>query len=231
MQETLASPSAKLRKPAALAPPALGLYFQNPETLFFVKTCLDMRPVPWLCRQYLCIIARRHLSTPPNTRLSNKKASLRRADGKDRRGGGLHENSPSRKSNASIRGGQAKKASQGKEPRKEPLRLDNGINKGEYRRSGSQNGQNQIRKPSESRRAQDSSVSARQFKVARSVLNIPILVELPEIVAINKPPAILSQPGLPGEGTILELLRFQRPDLTLQTVNRYILQLTLLRQT
>jgi hypothetical protein len=53
------------------------------------------------------------------------------------------------------------------------------------------------------------------------LLHIPILLESPEIVCINKPPSLLSQPGLPGEGTILDLLNFQRPDLSLQTVNRY----------
>ena len=52
---------------------------------------------------------------------------------------------------------------------------------------------------------------------------VPIIVEETEIVCINKPPNLLSQPGLPGEGTILDLLRFQRQDLQpLQTVNRYI---------
>jgi 23S rRNA-/tRNA-specific pseudouridylate synthase len=52
---------------------------------------------------------------------------------------------------------------------------------------------------------------------------VPVIVEEKEIVCINKPPNLLSQPGLPGEGTILDLLRFQRRDLQpLQTVNRYI---------
>lgn len=226
MEKTVVSPSAELKEPRGFRRAARRLCFRNSEILFFVKTCPDMRPVHWLCRQYPCVIARRHVSMAPRKRVSNAKPPVRRADGNDGRGGGFHENTPSRKSNPSIRRDQAKKTSQGKEPRKEPLRFDTWINKREYQRSGLQNGQSQIRKPSESRRAEDNSVSARQFKVARSVLNIPILVELPEIVAINKPPAILSQPGLPGEGTILELLRFQRPDLNLQTVNRYILQLT-----
>jgi hypothetical protein len=57
-------------------------------------------------------------------------------------------------------------------------------------------------------------------------LHIPILLESPEIVCINKPPSLLSQPGLPGEGTILDLLSFQRPDLSLQTVNRYRITLS-----
>jgi 23S rRNA-/tRNA-specific pseudouridylate synthase len=61
----------------------------------------------------------------------------------------------------------------------------------------------------------------RESKVPRSVMAIPILHETPKIAFINKPPAILSQPGVPGEGTILDLLRYQRPDLQLQTVNRY----------
>jgi hypothetical protein len=65
--------------------------------------------------------------------------------------------------------------------------------------------------------------SHRQSKIAKRDLFIPIISESPHIVCINKPPALLSQPGLPGEGTILELLRYQRPDLTLQTVNRYVL--------
>jgi len=53
-------------------------------------------------------------------------------------------------------------------------------------------------------------------------LHIPIILESPEFVCISKPPGLLSQPGLPGEGTILTLLGYQRPDLKLQTVNRYI---------
>src|SRR2546423_295224 len=52
-------------------------------------------------------------------------------------------------------------------------------------------------------------------------LHIPILLEHPDFICINKSPSVLSQPGLPGEGTILTLLEYQRPDLTLQTVNRY----------
>jgi hypothetical protein len=56
---------------------------------------------------------------------------------------------------------------------------------------------------------------------SRESLVIPVIQETPQFVCINKPPALLSQPGLPGEGTILDLLRFQRPDLTVQTVNRY----------
>jgi hypothetical protein len=52
-------------------------------------------------------------------------------------------------------------------------------------------------------------------------LHIPIILEHPDFICINKPPSLLSQPGLPGEGTILTLLKYQRPDLTLQTVNRY----------
>ena len=52
-------------------------------------------------------------------------------------------------------------------------------------------------------------------------LHIPIILESPEFVCISKPPGLLSQPGLPGEGTILTLLGYQRPDLKLQTVNRY----------
>ena len=55
---------------------------------------------------------------------------------------------------------------------------------------------------------------------ARNPLLIPILYESPDIVCINKPPHLLSQPGLPGEGTILDVLRCQRPNLKLQTVNR-----------
>ena len=52
---------------------------------------------------------------------------------------------------------------------------------------------------------------------------VPVIIEEKEIVCINKPPNLLSQPGLPGEGTILDLLRFQRRDLQpLQTVNRYL---------
>jgi hypothetical protein len=58
-------------------------------------------------------------------------------------------------------------------------------------------------------------------KLPQNTLNIPILYESSEFVCINKPPSVLSQPGLPGEGTILHLLRYQRPDLHLQTVNRY----------
>jgi len=51
---------------------------------------------------------------------------------------------------------------------------------------------------------------------------VPIILQEKDIVCVNKPPALLSQPGLPGEGTILDLLRFQRRDLQpLQTVNRY----------
>ena len=50
---------------------------------------------------------------------------------------------------------------------------------------------------------------------------VPILLEKEDFVCINKPPNVLSQPGLPGEGTILDLLRFQRRGLPLQTVNRY----------
>lgn len=50
---------------------------------------------------------------------------------------------------------------------------------------------------------------------------VPVILEEKEILCINKPPALLSQPGLPGEGTILDLLRFQRRALQpLQTVNR-----------
>lgn len=64
--------------------------------------------------------------------------------------------------------------------------------------------------------------SPRQSKLSKRDLYIPIISESPQIVCINKPPALLSQPGLPGEGTILDLLRYQRPDLTLQTVNRYV---------
>src|SRR5579862_2997634 len=56
---------------------------------------------------------------------------------------------------------------------------------------------------------------------ATNSLHIPILLEHPDFICINKPPSLLSQPGLPGEGTILTLLEYQRPDLTLQTVNRY----------
>ena len=73
-------------------------------------------------------------------------------------------------------------------------------------------------KPKDSR----NDVNPRQFKVTRSALNIPIIHETSDLVCINKPPAILSQPGLPGEGTILELVQFQRPDLKVQTVNRFI---------
>jgi hypothetical protein len=63
--------------------------------------------------------------------------------------------------------------------------------------------------------------SARKAASLQSLI-IPVIQEAPDFVCINKPPALLSQPGLPGEGTILDLLRFQRPDLTLQTVNRYV---------
>ena len=70
--------------------------------------------------------------------------------------------------------------------------------------------------------AKSSIDSPRQSKIAKRDLYIPIVIESPHIVCINKPPALLSQPGLPGEGTILDLLRYQRPDLTLQTVNRYV---------
>ena len=82
-----------------------------------------------------------------------------------------------------------------------------------------------IRRDSSAKRAETANFkdSAREFKVTRMAMTIPILLESPEIVCINKPPAILSQPGLPGEGTILELLRFQRRDMQLQTVNRYVL--------
>ena len=52
-------------------------------------------------------------------------------------------------------------------------------------------------------------------------LHIQIIQVSEEFICINKPPSLLSQPGLPGEGTILELLQHQRPDLTVQTVNRY----------
>lgn len=52
-------------------------------------------------------------------------------------------------------------------------------------------------------------------------LHIQIIQVSEDLICINKPPSILSQPGLPGEGTILELLQHQRPDLTVQTVNRY----------
>jgi hypothetical protein len=58
-------------------------------------------------------------------------------------------------------------------------------------------------------------------KIAKRDMYIPIIQESSQVVFINKPPSLLSQPGLPGEGTILDLLRYQRPDLTLQTVNRY----------
>jgi hypothetical protein len=64
------------------------------------------------------------------------------------------------------------------------------------------------------------SKSAHEYKHSRALLYVPIISEHSNFICINKPPAVLSQPGLPGEGTILELLQFQRRDLRLQTVNR-----------
>ena len=84
-----------------------------------------------------------------------------------------------------------------------------------------------IRRDSSTKRAEPERVedSAHEFKVTRTAMTITILLESPEIVCINKAPAMLSQPGLPGEGTILQLLRFQRPDMKLQTINRFCLVL------
>jgi hypothetical protein len=64
--------------------------------------------------------------------------------------------------------------------------------------------------------------STHEYKLSRALLHIPIISEHPCFVCINKPPSVLSQPGPPGEGAILDLLRFQRADLKVQTVNRYI---------
>jgi 23S rRNA-/tRNA-specific pseudouridylate synthase len=63
-------------------------------------------------------------------------------------------------------------------------------------------------------------MSTPKVKTNKQALYIPIIQESTEFVCINKPPSLLSQPGLAGEGTILDLLSYQRPDLTLQTVNR-----------
>lgn len=71
-------------------------------------------------------------------------------------------------------------------------------------------------------KATEDDSSSPSSKIATRDLYIPIIQESHQVVFINKPPSLLSQPGLPGEGTILDLLRYQRPDLTLQTVNRYI---------
>ena len=49
-----------------------------------------------------------------------------------------------------------------------------------------------------------------------------VIHEDKNMVVVNKPPAILSQPGLLGEGTIIDLLERDYPHLMpLQTVNRY----------
>jgi len=57
---------------------------------------------------------------------------------------------------------------------------------------------------------------------AKRKFKIHVIHEDKTMVVVNKPPAILSQPGLLGEGTIIDLLERDHPHLIpLQTVNRY----------